>query len=96
MSATLALDGELNIYRAADLKQELLAAVAAAPALQLDLSGVSELDTAGLQVLMVAKQAANALGHELHLRRHSAAVLEVFELLDLGAWFGDALNAGTP
>ena len=96
MSATLALDGELNIYRAAELKQELLAAVAAAPALQLDLSGVSELDTAGLQVLMLAKQAATALGHELHLRRHSAAVLEVFELLDLGTWFGDALSTASP
>lgn len=94
MSATLVLHGELNIYRAAELKQELLAAVAAAPSLALDLSGVGELDTAGLQVLMIAKQAANALGHELHLCRHSAAVLEVFELLDLGAWFGDALTLG--
>lgn len=92
--STLALAGELNIYRAAELKQELLAAVAVTPRLELDLAGVTELDTAGLQVLMLAKQAANAQGHALHLARHSAAVLEVFDLLDLGAWFGDALAIG--
>jgi len=91
VSERLALSGELNIYRAAELKQELLAAIAAAPALELDLAAVTELDTAGLQVLMLAKQAAGALGRELHLVQHSAAVLEVFDLLDLGAWFGDAM-----
>jgi anti-sigma B factor antagonist len=60
-------------------------------ALELDLSGVTELDTAGLQILVLAKQAAQAAGSSLLLSAHSPAVLEVFELLDMGAYFGDAM-----
>jgi len=59
--------------------------------LELDLSGVTELDTAGLQVLMLAKQTAKADQRELRLVKHSPAVLEIFDMLDLGAFFGDAL-----
>lgn len=87
----LSLDGELTIYRAADLKVTVLAALRQARVLELDLSGVTELDTAGLQVLMLAKQAAAADQRELRLVQHSPAVVEIFEMLDLGAFFGDAV-----
>jgi anti-sigma B factor antagonist len=89
--ASFAIDGELTIYRAADLKAQLLDALRQARVLELDLAGVTELDTAGLQVLMLAKQAASADQRELRLVRHSPAVVEIFEMLDLGAFFGDAL-----
>ncbi|WP_295999828.1 STAS domain-containing protein [Rugamonas sp.] len=89
--ARFVIDGEMTIYRAADLKTEVLEAVRKNAVLELDLSGISELDSAGLQVLMVAKQAATAAGHRLHLVAHSAAVIEIFEMLDMGAFFGDAL-----
>ncbi|WP_457422648.1 STAS domain-containing protein [Roseateles sp. P5_E7] len=92
MSATLALDGELSIYRAAELKPLLLQALAKADAgLEIDLSGVTEFDSAGLQLLMLAKQQARALKRELRLVGHSPAVLEVFELLNVAAHFGDPL-----
>jgi len=87
----IAIDGEMSIYRAGDLKTLLLDALRQSPALEVDLSGVTELDTSGLQVLMLAKQTARANGGELYLQAHSPAVLDVFELLDMGAWFGDAL-----
>ena len=87
----MALDGELTIYRAADLKLELLAALRQARVLEIDLSGVIELDSAGLQVLMLAKQTAAAEQRELRLVQHSPAVVDVFELLDLVAFFGDAV-----
>ncbi|MFA9216190.1 MAG: lipid asymmetry maintenance protein MlaB [Sphingomonadaceae bacterium] len=89
--ASLALDGELTIYRAADLKQELLAALRQTQVLELNLAGVTELDTAGLQVLMLAKQTASADRRELRLVQHSPAVVDIFEMLDLGAFFGDAV-----
>jgi len=89
--ARLAIDGEMTIYRAADLKQQLVEAVRKSAVLEVDLAGISEFDTAGLQVLMVAKQAAAAAGHQLHLVAHSAAVIEIFEMLDVGGFFGDAL-----
>ena len=87
----MALDGELTIYRAADLKREVLAALRQARVLEIDLSGVIELDSAGLQVLMLAKQTAAAEQRELRLVQHSPAVVDVFELLDLVAFFGDAV-----
>jgi anti-sigma B factor antagonist len=91
MSARLAIDGEMTIYRAAELKPLLLQALEAHGTLELDLSGVTELDTAGLQILVLAKQAAQAAGSVLRLAGHSQAVLDVFELLDMGAYFGDAM-----
>lgn len=87
----VAIDGELNIYRAADMKTLLLGELQRSTVLEVDLAGVTEMDSAGLQVLMLAKQTARAEQRELRLVGHSPAVLEVFELLDLGAWFGDAL-----
>lgn len=90
-SARLAIDGEMTIYRAAELKPVVLAALKDHGTLELDLSGVTEIDTAGVQILVLAKQAAQAAGSVLRLAAHSPAVLEVFELLDMGAYFGDAV-----
>lgn len=89
--ARIAIDGEMTIYRAADLKATVLDALRKTQVLEVDLSGITELDTAGLQVLMLAKQTANAHQRELRLVKHSPAVVEILEMLDLGAFFGDAL-----
>jgi anti-sigma B factor antagonist len=89
--AMLSIHGELTIYRAAELKQELLAALATPAILEIDLSGVTDIDTAGLQLLMLAKKTAQAQQRELRLVAHSPAVTEVFELLNLAAYFGDPL-----
>ena len=96
-SHTLAIDGEMTIYRAAELKPLVLDALERAQVLELSLAGVSELDTAGLQVLILAKEAAQSGGRTLRLVDHSPAVLEVFELLGMTAYFGDAvLVAASP
>ena len=90
---TIALDGELTIYRAAELKELLLSAVGKAgeAGLEVNLSAVTEFDTSGLQVLMLAKKVARHQQRELRLVEHSPAVLEVFELLNVAAHFGDPL-----
>ncbi|MYM21367.1 STAS domain-containing protein [Duganella sp. FT135W] len=87
----IAIDGEMTIYRAADLKVTVLDALRKTRVLEIDLSGVTELDTAGLQVLMLAKQTAAVDQRELRLLQHSPAVVEIFEMLDLVAFFGDAV-----
>lgn len=99
--AVLHIDGEMTIYRAAELKPQLLEALAGAGELEVDLAGVTEIDTAGLQVLMLAKQTAAATGRSLRLTGHSPAVVDVFEMLDLASYFGDPLviaprSAGQP
>lgn len=85
---TMCIAGELTIFRAAELMPQLLASP---PPQELDLSGVTEIDTAGLQLLMLAKKRAQLEQRPLHLVAHSAAVTDVFELLNVAAYFGDPL-----
>ena len=84
----LSIEGELTIFRALELKPVVLEAPHPR---EIDLSGVTEMDTAGLQLLMVAKRDAVSAGRELRLVGHSPAVIEVLELLNVAAYFGDHL-----
>jgi len=87
------IEGELTIYRAAELRSSLqaaLAGLAEGAELELDLAGVTEMDSAGVQLLMAAQKSAHAAQRGLRLVGLSAAVLEVFETLDLAAHFGAA------
>jgi len=96
MTTPVRLEGELTIYRAAELAAVLKAALAEAPEGEpfvIDLAGVSEMDSAGAQLLMAARKSAQAAGRELRLLGHSDAVREVFETLELGALFGDVAPA---
>ena len=87
----LQIEGELSIYRADELKRALIEPLKENVRLVVNLAEVTELDTCGLQLLMLAKRTASKLGGELQLVAHSPAVLEVFELLNVAAFFGDHL-----
>lgn len=89
--SVLRIEGEMTIYRAAELKQTLLASLDQAEELEVDLAAVTELDTAGVQILILAKKQALAKQRKLRLTAHSPAVLDVLELLNLAAYFGDPL-----
>lgn len=95
-SDCLMLRGELTIYHAEVLKAQLLARLEQEAELEIDLRDVTEVDSAGIQVLMAAKKEAQRRGQSMRLVHHSRPILEVFELLDLSAFFGDpVLLAGT-
>ena len=81
--------GEMSIYSAAELKPALLDALAKGDEIEINLADISEIDTSGVQLLMLMKREAAAAGKSLKLAGHSPSVLEVFELLGLGNWFGD-------
>jgi anti-sigma B factor antagonist len=87
----LHIEGEMSIYTAAELKAQLVPHLAQPGELEIDLSQVSELDSAGLQLLILAKREAERVGINLRLAWHSPAVLEVFDLCNLAAFFGDPL-----
>ena len=89
----LKLAGEFTIYAAAaaEAKAGLLVPLAEVEALEVDLAGVSEIDTAGIQLLVLAKREAEAAGKTLVFAGHSPAVLELIELYGLAAAFGDPL-----
>ena len=94
--APLRIEGEMTIYRAEELKQALLEPLQPQTTLEVNLSAVTELDTAGVQLLMLAKRTAQKQEGQLRLVGHSAAVLEVFDLLNLAAYFGDDLVIPQP
>ncbi len=85
----LSLEGELTIYTAAEQKEILQGFLQNSGDLEIDLSAVTELDTAGLQLLIVAKRELTKRGDTLRFVMHSAAVLNVLELANLAATFGD-------
>jgi anti-anti-sigma factor len=82
-AACLAVEGEMTIYRAAELHPALLDAVRTIEAPALDLSAVTEFDSAGVQLLLVARREAGRLGKRLALQGASPAVRDAFALLGL-------------
>jgi anti-anti-sigma factor len=90
-AAHLMLDGAMTIYNAAEIKNQLLGALNTAPILELDLSHVSEMDTAGFQLLVMVKRESLRLNRSLRIIGHSPAVQEVIEFFNMAAFFGDPL-----
>lgn len=82
---------EMTIYHAVDLKQRLITALQANDGLELDLAQVSEIDTAGLQLLILAKREAARHGKSMKIVAHSPAVQEIIDFCQLATFFGDPL-----
>lgn len=86
---TLAIKDELTIFTAVEQKNRLLAFLASGDVLEIDLAKVVELDTAGLQLLILIKLEAAQSGKALRFIMHSKVVLEILELANLTTAFGD-------
>jgi anti-sigma B factor antagonist len=85
----LAVQGDMTIYTALELKDELLQPLGQADKVELDLAAVSEIDSAGLQLMVLLKTEAKEQGKTLNITGHSPAVLDILELCDLEGFFGD-------
>ena len=83
--------GDFTIYRVAELKPVLLAAIDEGEHLELDLAQVERMDSAGCQLLILAKREAVVAGKTLSIVAHSPAVQSLIEFYNLAAWFGDPL-----
>jgi anti-anti-sigma factor len=83
------VEGEMTIYHALELKQGLMQCLHDCTEMEVSLAGVSEMDTAGFQLLVLAKREAARLGRPLRLAGHSPATLEVMDLFNMAAYFGD-------
>lgn len=89
----LRVQGEMNIYTAGEMKGALMRELGATHELEVDLHEVEELDTAGLQLLIMLRREGREAGKEVRLVGHSPAVLEVMDICNLARWFGDPLVA---
>jgi anti-sigma B factor antagonist len=88
-SLCAAVQGELCIFHASEIKPRLLDLIKPEASCDVDLSAVSEIDTAGVQLLLLLKREAAQADCQLNFINHSDALLEVMELFHLSRNFGD-------
>ena len=79
----------MSIYTALALKDRLLTPLDQCADMELDLAGVTDIDSAGLQLLILVKNECRTRGKNLRLTGHSAPVLEILDLYNLESFFGD-------
>lgn len=86
----LCISGEMTVASAADTHAQIQASLrlGSGDEVEVDLSGVLELDTSGLQIMLLLKR---EYGAQLRFVNHSPAVLRILDLSNLGARFGDPL-----
>lgn len=81
--SSVSIDGEMTICRAAALKQEIFEGMEWGSAVSLDLSGVSEMDTSGFQLLTLVRNEAALKNCAFSIKAHSAATEAVVELFNM-------------
>ncbi|MDE2598836.1 MAG: STAS domain-containing protein [Rhodocyclaceae bacterium] len=85
----MVLEGTMTIYNAAEIKAQLLGGLQSASILEIDLSHISEMDTAGFQLLVMAKRESQRLGRTMRIVAHSPEAHEVIDFYNMDAFFGD-------
>lgn len=87
-SNRLEIGGELTIYVAAELKEKIGALLSADAAIEIDLAQVGEIDSAGLQLLLLVQRECAKQEKIIVFRNPSTAVLDCWRLCNVGALFG--------
>jgi len=87
-SGSLQLSGELTIFSVQDIRLRFLEVLAQRDEITVDLGEVTEIDTAGLQLMLLAKRKP---GKTVRFSRHSDVVLRLIDLANLGQALGDPL-----
>lgn len=85
------IHGELDIYFITEVKEQLVQLLNDADSLVVNLSDIDSIDTSGIQVLIMLKNEAYALNKTITFEEHSQAVIEIIELFNLSAYFGDPM-----
>jgi anti-sigma B factor antagonist len=88
-SCKVLAEDSMTIYEAVKQKTTLLQALQKHTQMEIDLSNVDEMDTAGLQVLLLVKRTAEKAGKTVRLVAHSPASLDVLDRYNLATFFGD-------
>ena len=84
-TVTVRIDGEMNIYHAAELKTPLLELLSKGKDIALDLSLVGDLDTSGLQILMLLSRELNNAGKTFTIIKQGEASFDALTLLNMSA-----------
>lgn len=87
-TSTLIFEGELTIYNVSQLKEELFADYdKLADKIALDLQAVTDIDTAGVQLLLFAKKFFTAVHKSVFITKSNESVESVLVALDVNTQF---------
>lgn len=87
-TTTLVFEGDLTIYYVAQIKNELFADYEKlADKVALDLAAVSEIDTAGVQLLLFAKKFFSTVHRSVFITKSNESVESVLTALDVNSQF---------
>jgi anti-anti-sigma factor len=83
------IEGEMTIFMVQELREAIMPAIAQNNEIEIDLTRVTDIDAAGLQLMVAIKLEAILRGKTLRYVGHSKPVLDMIDLCDLGSFFGD-------
>lgn len=83
---TVQISGDFTVQTAAENKAVLVSALGSGQAVDVDLGNVAEIDTAGIQLLLLAKREAAELAVSLRLVSVPRSVVEILEIVGLDAY----------
>ena len=88
----LAIDNEMTVGTAARVNSLIMDHLPYYEEIEVDLSGVTRIDSAGFQIMLVAKLEAAQMRKKIRFVRHSNAILEILSHLEEKTFLGDSLQ----
>lgn len=85
------VSAEMSMYTAIEDRALLQETLLLSKEIEIDLSEVTDIDSAGLQLLIQAKREGARIGVPVRLLGHSPAVQEIIDLYRLAPEFGDPM-----
>lgn len=76
----ISFDGEMSIYNVRQIKDSLVESIRKNSGIELDLSKVNKIDTAGYQIIMAAKKEAAGKGKSIRVINPASEVKNIFKL----------------
>jgi anti-anti-sigma factor len=82
--SVVSIHGDLRVASVADARTELVAMLATAGAIELDLSDLGECDSAGIQLLLMTRASARAKGKRFATIGHTASFRATLDRIGIG------------
>jgi anti-anti-sigma factor len=87
----LNVEGGMTFDTVGELKDVMLAPLAWGDSLKMNLAGVTAIDSAGLELLVLLRSEAHMYGRNVSITDHSRAVMDILDLSAMEDLFGDTI-----
>jgi len=85
------IPGDMTIYEAGEVRDLFMNALSEKKNINVNLSNVSEIDSAGIQLMVSLKNNASENDLSVQYRSHSQSVIGLLDLFDMTSYFGDPI-----